>query len=65
MTTHTYNGGDEKSTSRAFRVGSNLSNHQLNLDYYTHKMIHINLMVTTNQNLGLVLQKEKGIQVYH
>ena len=33
-------------------MGSNLSDHQLNIDYYMHEMLHKNLMVNTNQNLA-------------
>ena len=47
-------------------MGSNLSDHELNIDCYMHKMLHINLMSTTNQNLVIYMQKiEKGIHVYH
>lgn len=42
-------------------MGSNLGNHQLSIDCYMHKMLHVNLMVTTSQKPLIVTQKiEKG-----
>ena len=40
-------------------MGSNLSDHQLNIDCYMHKMSYINLMVTTNQKLVIDMQRIK------
>ena len=40
-------------------MGSNLSNHQLNIDCYMQKMLYTNVMVTTNQKTVTELQKIK------
>lgn len=39
-------------------MNSNLSNRQLNIDYYMHNMLYMNLKVTINQSLQ-VIQKIK------
>lgn len=43
----------------------NLSDHQLNIDNYMHKMLHMNLMVSINQNPVRDTQKKEGIQLFH
>ena len=43
----------------AFTMGSNLSNHQLNIDSYMQRMLYINLMVTTNQKSVTYMGKNK------
>ena len=40
-------------------MGSYLSDHELNIDCYMHKMLFINLMVTTNQKPVINIQKIK------
>ena len=42
-----------------YRTDSNLSDHQLNIDCYTQKMLNTNLIVTTNQKLVIDMQKIK------
>ena len=46
---------------------SNVSDYQLNVDFYMKKMLYTNIMVTTNLSAVIDMQKnkEKGIQVYH
>ena len=48
-------------------MGSNLSNHQLALDYYMQKMLFIKVMVNheSKTSNSYAKNKEKGIQVYH
>ena len=43
-------------------MGSNLSNHKLNMDFYLHKILYINLMVITNQKPIIDMQKIKRKQ---
>ena len=38
-------------------MGSNLSDHQLNIDCYMQKMFYTSLMVTTNQKTVIDVQK--------
>ena len=40
----------------------NLSDHQINIDIYIHRMLYISFMVTTNQNpiLNTLKNKEKA-----
>ena len=49
----------------AFRMGLNLSDHQLNIDYY----MHVIYTLTDNHKLKTINRyaknKEKGIQGYH
>ena len=40
-------------------MGSNLNDHQINIDYYMQKWLYPNLMVTIYQNLLINLQKIK------
>ena len=53
--------GVEKKISFS-RKSSNLSGHQPNIDCYMHKLLHINLKITTNQKPIIEKNKEKGIQ---
>ena len=43
-------------------MSSNLSDHQLKIDYYIHRLLYMNLMVTTNQKPVKDIQeiKRKG-----
>ena len=43
-------------------MGSNLSEHQLNIDCYRQKMLYTNLMVTTNQKPAIHTQRIKRKQ---
>ena len=38
-------------------MGSNLSDYQLNMDWYIQKMLYTNLMVTTNKKTVIDIQK--------
>ena len=40
-------------------MGFYLSDHQLNIDNYMHKMLYINLMVTTNQKPAIHKKNER------
>ena len=40
-------------------MGSNLSDHKLNIDSYMHKMLYTYLMVPTNKNPVIDMQKTK------
>ena len=40
-------------------MSSNLSNHELTMDCYMHKMLHINQIVITNQNPVIHMRKIK------
>jgi len=40
-------------------MGSNLSDHQLNIDYYILRMLYMNLMVATNAKSVIDTQKNK------
>lgn len=47
----------------AFRMYSDLSDYQLNIDCYKHSMLYTNLRVITNQKAKIGTQKiKKGIQ---
>ena len=50
-------GGPVSKKFSAFKMGSNSSNHQPYIDTYTHKMLYMNLMVTTSQKFLIHLQK--------
>lgn len=46
-------------------MNSNFSNHQLNIHSYMHKMLYMNLMVTTKQKPAIDTQKiDKGMEAY-
>lgn len=44
---------------KPFRMCSNLGDHQLNTDRYTHKMLYLNPMATTNQKPTIDTQKHE------
>lgn len=46
-------------------MGSNISDHQLNVDYCMQKMLYVNLMVTRNQKLIIDTQKIKREKSKH
>ena len=48
-------------------MGSNLSEHKLNIDYYMQKMLYTNLMVVTNKKsvIDKAKNKKEGKQIYH
>ena len=46
------------------RMDLNLSDYQLNIDYYMCKMLYINLIVTTNQKPVIYMQKiERNLSI--
>ena len=53
-------GRDEK------RMGSNLNDHQVNIDCYMQKRLYTSLMLTIYQTTNKYTKnKEKEIQIYH
>ena len=46
-------------------MGSNLSNHQLKIDCYLHRLLYINLMVTINQKPITDTEKIKRKEYKH
>ena len=49
----------------AFRMCSNLSDHQLNIDCYIHRMLYMNSMATKNQKPAVDTQKIKRKESTH
>ena len=53
-TLHSYNTG-----RRGVRTSSNLNNYQLNIDFYMHKWLGTNLIITRNQTPLIPMQSIK------